>query len=135
MPSTRSLIVDASVAHHACLARDGFALLDGNNLAAPPLMWSETRSVLRTHVWRGAISTRAADLARSTLATCPITCESPAGLGDEAWRIAEELGWAKTYDAEYLALARLLGGRVITLDGRLRRGAGRTGLVITPAEL
>jgi predicted nucleic acid-binding protein len=36
---------------------------------------------------------------------------------------------------EYLALARLLGGRVVTLDGRLRRGADRTGLVVAPTEL
>jgi predicted nucleic acid-binding protein len=49
--------------------------------------------------------------------------------------IASELGWAKTYDAEYLALARLLGTRVVTLDLRLRRGAERLGLVVTPDEL
>jgi predicted nucleic acid-binding protein len=45
------------------------------------------------------------------------------------------MGWAKTYDAEYLALARLLGCRVVTLDLRLRRGADRLGLVVTPGEL
>lgn len=28
---------------------------------------------------------------------------------DEAWRIAQQFGWAKTYDAEYLALAKILG--------------------------
>lgn len=50
-------------------------------------------------------------------------------------RIASELGWAKTYDAEYLALARLLDTRVVTLDLRLRRGAERLGLVVTPDEL
>jgi predicted nucleic acid-binding protein len=52
-----------------------------------------------------------------------------------AWEIAAELGWAKTYDAEYLALARLLDTRVVTLDMRLRRGAERLGLVVVPAEL
>ncbi|HTZ63807.1 MAG TPA: hypothetical protein VMB51_06855 [Solirubrobacteraceae bacterium] len=52
-----------------------------------------------------------------------------------AWRIASELGWAKAYDAEYLAIARLLDTRVVTLDMRLRRGADRLGLVVTPSEL
>lgn len=56
-------------------------------------------------------------------------------LGDEAWRIAEEFGWAKTYDAEYVALALLLGCRLVTLDGRLRRGANRLGFVVSPGEL
>lgn len=49
--------------------------------------------------------------------------------------IADELGWVKTYDAECLALARLLGCRVVTLDSRLRREADRLGLVVSPAEL
>lgn len=53
----------------------------------------------------------------------------------EAWRIAGEFGWAKTYDAEYLALAHLLDCRLVTLDARLRRGADRLGFVVTPLEL
>lgn len=60
---------------------------------------------------------------------------NPDGLGGEAWRIAEELGWAQTYGAEYVALAALLGCRLVTLDGRLRRGADRLGFVLTPTEL
>ena len=59
----------------------------------------------------------------------------PDGLIDEVWKIAAELGWAKTYDAEYVALARLLGCRLVTLDVRLRRRSEQLGLVLTPAEL
>ena len=32
----------------------------------------------------------------------------PDGLAKAAWQVAEEFGWAMTYDAEYVALARML---------------------------
>ncbi|MGH9115142.1 MAG: hypothetical protein ACRDWW_04860 [Acidimicrobiales bacterium] len=56
-------------------------------------------------------------------------------MAGEAWRLAEELGWAKTYGAEYVALARLLRCRLVTLDRRLRRGTERLGFVVGPGEL
>lgn len=65
----------------------------------------------------------------------PIARKSPRRMYDLAVEIAEELGWAKTYDAEFLALARLEDSVVLTVDGRFRRGAERTGLVIGPSEL
>lgn len=69
------------------------------------------------------------------LGSAPIRFTDPRGLTREAWRIAEEFGWKKTYDAEYVALARLLDCRLLTLDGRLRRGAKRLGFVIAPSDL
>lgn len=56
-------------------------------------------------------------------------------LGATAWEIADRFGLAKTYDAEYLALGRLLDCRVVTLDGRLRRGTAALGYVVGPDEL
>ena len=56
-------------------------------------------------------------------------------MGVHAWKIADRLGWAKTYDAEYVALADLLSCRLVTLDARLRRGAQRLGFVVGPDEL
>lgn len=35
---------------------------------------------------------------------------------------------SKTYGAEYLALTRLLGGALLTLDARMARAAGRVGV-------
>ncbi len=63
----------------------------------------------------------------------PISPARPPALGSEAWAIADELGWAKTYDAEYLAIARLSRARLLTLDGRILRAAERLGIEI--AEL
>ncbi|MCC6617833.1 MAG: hypothetical protein IT341_02200, partial [Chloroflexi bacterium] len=60
---------------------------------------------------------------------------SPRGLAREAWWVAEELGWAKTYDAEYVALARLRGARLLTRDERLRRSTERVVECIGPTEL
>ena len=56
-------------------------------------------------------------------------------LGLEAWNIADEPRMGKTYDAEYVALARLLRCRLVTVDLRLRRGAGRLGFVVLPTEV
>jgi len=52
-----------------------------------------------------------------------------------AWSLADEMGWAKTYDAEYVALARLLGCRLVTLDRKLRTATVRYGFVVSPSEL
>ena len=40
-----------------------------------------------------------------------------------AWKIADQLGWPDTFDAEYLALTRLQADAFITLDNRLIRSA------------
>jgi hypothetical protein len=65
----------------------------------------------------------------------PVRQRSHRRLGSVAWQIADELGWAKTYDAEYVALAKTESCRLVTLDSRLRRGTDRLGFVVTPAEL
>ncbi|MGH8903974.1 MAG: type II toxin-antitoxin system VapC family toxin [Egibacteraceae bacterium] len=130
------LVLDASVVVNIVLdASDGFGFFKGHDLAAPPLMWSESRSVLHELRWRGQITPEVADIARRALEDAPIRRENPAGLGDEAWSIADKLGWTKTYDAEYVALAQILGCRVVTTERRLRSRAAPLGFVIGPTEL
>lgn len=102
---------------------------------APPLLWSEIRSSLHESVWRGDLPAERALDALAKLAVAPIASRAPAALSLKAWEIADQLGWAKTYDAEYLALAVLLKCRLVTVDDRLRRGADRFGIVIGPADL
>lgn len=55
----------------------------------------------------------------------PVQRHEPDELAREAWKVADELGWAKTYDANYVALARLLSCKLVTLDARMRRGTRR----------
>jgi len=128
------LVVDATVALAAAGAGNGLEYFD-DELVAPPLMWSESRSVLHEMAWRGEIDPEDAIATRVRLERSRIRRRAPAKLGVEAWDLANELGWAKTYDAEYVALAGLLKCRLVTLDARLRRGAARLGYVVGPDEL
>ena len=124
------LVVDASFVVTACLASDGFAKLAREDLAAPPLLWPECRSVLHRMAWLGEIAPAAGIRAHERLDNSPVTSRNPPQLGSEAWKLADELGWAKTYDAEYLAVARLSHARLLTLDGRMLGAAERLGIEI-----
>lgn len=129
-------MVDASVAVRLSLERPGFPLLSSaHTLLGPPLLWSETMSVLHELRWRDAISERLADIARGRLMDMPVERAEQERHREEAWRIADEAGWAKTYDAEYVATARLASCPLVTLDERLQRGASRFVDVRTPADL
>ena len=102
---------------------------------APHLMWSEASSVLHELRWRKEISAELATIALERLASAKVSPRRPKGLTEEAWRIADRLGWAKTYDAEYLALARLLKCRLVTTDAKLKAVGSSIVGVIGPSEL
>jgi predicted nucleic acid-binding protein len=129
------LVVDAAVVITACLSETGLKALGREELVAPHLMWSEASSVLHELRWRKEISGELATIALERLAGAEVKPRRPKGLVDEAWRIADRLGWAKTYDAEYLALASLLRCRLITTDAKLKAGGSGVVGVIGPAEL
>lgn len=118
-------MVDASVAVAVCLGRAGFESLFGHGrLMAPCLTWPETASALRELHRRGEVDeeTAANDLER--LLDAPIEPYAGGDLQREATAVAAALGWAKTYDAEYGALARLIDAPLVTIDTRLARRAG-----------
>jgi predicted nucleic acid-binding protein len=67
-----------------------------------------------------------ADVALDRLArvwAMPIRLLGDAVLRRNAWRIADKLGWADTYDAEYIALTKLQADALVTLDAELARRA------------
>ena len=106
-----------------------------HELIGPSLLWSEVHSAVHEAVWRRELDDVGGDSVLAEFAALKVARRSPARLHHEAYRIASELGWAKTYDAEFLALARIEEAVVLTTDARMRRGADRTGLVIDPSEL
>ncbi len=128
------LVIDASAALDLVSASERLIALAAFDLVAPRLMWSEATSVLHEAVWRRDVPVDAADEIRRRLRAAPIRLADSDGLLDLAWSVSERLGWARTYDAEYVALAELLGCDLFTSDLRLARGAARIVGVRTPAE-
>jgi predicted nucleic acid-binding protein len=52
----------------------------------------------------------------------PMRLLGDAVLRRRAWDLADQLGWASTYDAEYVALTQLQADAFVTLDAELARG-------------
>jgi predicted nucleic acid-binding protein len=132
---TKFLVVDASLAVAACHTPVGFASLRGHKLVAPQLMVMEASSALHEMAWRGEITKPRAKTMLERLLKAPVETRMPDGLIQAAWKVADELGWAKTYDAHYVALAQLLKCRLVTIDERLLRGVARLKIAVRPREL
>ena len=112
-------VVDASAVLH--LASSEVEVPAQHELLAPTLLRSQALSALHEAVQRGEI---AADAARDRLARIgrmPIRLLGDAVLRCRAWDVADQLGWASTYDAEYVALTQLQADAFVTLDAELAR--------------
>jgi predicted nucleic acid-binding protein len=112
-------VVDSSAVLH--LAAEGVEVSDEHELLAPTLLRSQTLSALHEAVQRGEIP---ADVARDRLERIwriRIRLLGDAVLRRRAWEVADQLGWASTYDAEYVALTQLQADAFVTLDADLAR--------------
>ena len=120
-------VLDAGAVLH--LASEGVEVSGQHELLAPTLLRSQTLSALHEAVLRGDIP---AEVARERLARVgrmPIRLLGDAVLRRRAWEVADKLGWASTYDAEYVALTQLQADAFITLDPELARSV--EGIVAT----
>jgi predicted nucleic acid-binding protein len=118
------LVVDASAAVQIALIGVRPAGLDRYECVAPPLMWSEALSVLAEGAYRGDIPAGTVGAALDRLESLEIArIDVEQDHRRRALELTQALGWAKSYDAEYVALAQFLKCPLLTIDGRLARGA------------
>ena len=101
------------------LAHDEVVIPDEHQLLAPTLFRSQVLSLLYRAVRHGEMTKKDADRRLTYVRALRIRLLGDRALQDVAWRIADQLGWPDTLDAEYVALTRLQADAFITLDVEL----------------
>lgn len=120
-------VVDAGAVLH--LASTGTEAAPGHELLAPTLLRSQVLSALHEAVARGELPAEVARERLARIGRMPIRLLGDAVLRRRAWEIADRLGWAGTYAAEYVALTQLQADAFVTLDEALARSV--EGIVTT----
>jgi len=129
------LVVDSSVIVAVCLAGGRVGRLAGHELRGPAHLAAEVTSTVRERAFRQEISDAVGADALRHLGQLPVSYEPAGRLAEAAYDLAAANGWAKTYDAEYVSLARELDCPLVTLDRRLQRGASHLATILGPADL
>ena len=122
-------VVDTSAVLH--LAAEGTEIAGEHRLLAPTLLRSQTLSALHEAVQRGELTDETARDRLGYIGRMKMRLLGDAVLRKVAWEVADELGWASTYAAEYIALTKLQADALVTLDPELARAAGRL-VVVAP---
>ena len=100
-----------------------------HQLVAPTLVRSQALAALYQAARRAEI-TAAEGIERVTrLNSLKVRFLGDKVLQRQAWKVADQLGWETTYDAEYVALTTLQADALVTSDDELARAV--SGLVET----
>ena len=92
-----------------------------HKLVAPTLVRSQALSALYQAARRGEISAAEGRERVRRINSMKVRFLGDKVLQAQAWKVAEQLGWETTYDAEYVALAQLQADAFITSDQELAR--------------
>ena len=103
------------------LVADDAQVSDAHELLAPTLLRSQTLSALHEAVHRGDLSVEVGRERLARAGRLKIRLLGDGVLRRTAWTVADRLGWASTYDAEYVALTQLQGDALVTADVELAR--------------
>lgn len=100
-----------------------------HELLAPTLVRSQTLSALHEEAHAGKLARDVALVRLGRIREMPLRLLGDAVLRRRAWEIADQMGWADTYTAEYVALTMLQADAFVTLDKKLAKQV--SGLVQT----
>ena len=107
-------VITADVA--LAIARGEVAVAPEHQLVAPALIRSQVLSRLYEAVRRGELTTADAEGQLDAIRGLRIRLLGDRVLQRVAWRLADQLGWPDTFDAEYVALTQLQADALVTLD-------------------
>jgi predicted nucleic acid-binding protein len=108
-------------------------LPDEHQVLAPTLVRSQLLSLIYQAVRREELSKKDAERHLDHFRGLPIRLLGDRVLQGVAWKVADQLGWPDTFDAEYVALTQLQADAFITLDERLAH-AVRDLVVVAPID-
>ena len=115
------------------LARDQVVISEAHQVLAPTLLRSQLLSLLYQAVLRGEMTSKDADQRLDYVRGLRMRLLGDRVLQSVAWKIADELGWPNTLDAEYVALTQLQADALITLDERLADAVNEV-VTVAPVE-
>ncbi len=116
------------------LAHDGAVIRDEHQILAPVLLRSQMLSLLYQAVHRGELTKHDAERRLNYVRGLRIRLLGDRVLQNVAWKLADQLGWSDTFDAEYVALTQLQADALITLDPRLAH-AVKDLVTVAPIEV
>jgi predicted nucleic acid-binding protein len=110
-------VIGPDVALH--LAHTEAAVSDEHQLLAPTLLRSQVLSLIYQAVRRGELTKKDAERRLDHVRGLKMRLLGDRVLQNVAWKVADQLDWSDTLQAEYVALTQLQADALITLDRQL----------------
>ncbi len=101
------------------LAHDEAMIPGQHQILAPTLLRSQLLTLLYQAVRSGELAKKDAERQLNYVRGLRIRLFGDRVLQNVAWKVADQLGWPDTYDAEYVALTQLQADAFITLDAEI----------------